>query len=240
MRSAHCRCHSCSARVPRGLQDVTPLRLQPAGRGLRRAERRAVDRGMGDRHRHPVPEGMKDPVSLVGRVQVVVQEPVDGLSPLGRRIIVRRARGREPADEVVEAELAGPVLRQQVMIKQGGAGFLRFGEGAAAQGGRGVQADQRAGVQAQPPEELLVVGVQRTVRQVEGRHHLRVCAAGRPGPDRAGTVPRPGRTAGTDSPGPVRRRSAGSRAGGARGARRPWRPRPGSGPCPGLRPGRTA
>ena len=73
----------------------------------------------------------------------------------------------------MEAELSAGGLGQQVIIEQGDERLLRLGEGTAAQGGRGRQAEASARTDAQPPEELLMVGLQRTVGQIEGGYHLR-------------------------------------------------------------------
>ena len=132
---------------------------------------------MGDRHGHPAPERMQYPVSLISRVQIVVKEPGDCLSLLRLGVITRGAHGRVSADQVVETELTGWGSRQQVMIEQSGEGFFCLGEGAAAQGRRGLQADRSARAHAQPPEEPLMVGFQRPVGQVEGGHHFRACRA---------------------------------------------------------------
>ncbi len=135
---------------------------------------------MGNRHRHPAPERMKHPVSLVGRVQVVVKEPGDGLPLLRLGVITRGAHGRVSADEVVETELAGWGPGQQVMIEQGGEGLLGLGEGAAAQGRRSVQADrQRTGSR---PAAGRTAGDRVPARGRTGRRQtsLRGCAA--PGP----------------------------------------------------------
>ena len=95
------------ARVARGLQDVAPLRFQPACRVFLRAQRRAPGRQLGDRYREPAPERVEHPVGLVGCVQVVVKEPAHGLPLPSLGVITRGARGRVAADEVVEAELIG-------------------------------------------------------------------------------------------------------------------------------------
>src|ERR1017187_5374988 len=95
---------------------------------------------MGNRHWHPAPERQQYPVSLIGGVQVVVKEPADCLSLLGLGVLARGPRGRVSADEVLETELAGRGPSQQVMIEQGGEGFFGFGQGAAVQGGRRLQA----------------------------------------------------------------------------------------------------
>ena len=72
----------------------------------------------------------------------------------------------------MEAELLAGDLGQQVMIQQGDECLLRLGEGTAGERGRGQQAEAGARTDAKPPEELLVVGLQRTVGQIEGGDHL--------------------------------------------------------------------
>src|ERR1017187_2981848 len=132
---------------------------------------------MGDRHGHPASERMKYPISLIGCAQIVVKEPGDCLSLLRFGVVTRGAHGRVSPDEVVETELIGWGSRQQVMIEQSGESFFCLGEGTAAQGCRSLLADRSAMAHAQPPEEPLMVRFQRTVGQVEGRHHFRACCA---------------------------------------------------------------
>ena len=117
-----------------------------------------------------------DPGGQVGCVQVVVKKPAHGLPPARGHRAWRG--GRIAADEVVEAELTGGGLGQQVIIEQGDERLLRLGQGTAAQGGRGRQAEASARTDAQPPEELLMVGLQRTVGQIKGGYHLRGRRAG--------------------------------------------------------------
>src|ERR1022692_4533116 len=87
---------------------------------------------MGYRHGHPAAERMKYPVSLIGCTQVVVKEPADCLSLLGRGVVMRGAYGRVSADDVVETELTGWGSNQQVMIEQGGEGFFCRCSGAGS------------------------------------------------------------------------------------------------------------
>src|ERR1035437_10604478 len=89
---------------------------------------------MGDRHGHPAPERIKYPISLIGRVQIVVKQPGDCLSLLRFGVLTRGAHGRVSADKVVETELIGWGSGQQGMIEQSSEGLFCFGEGAAAQG----------------------------------------------------------------------------------------------------------
>src|SRR5215472_17932069 len=138
------------ARVLCGLQDVTPLKLKPAGRVFGRTERRGGCWRIADRHGYPVPERVKYPVSLVSRVQVVVDEPGDRLPSLGRGVVARRPHGRVTAYEVVEAELARGGAHQQVMVEQRCEGLLRLGECSAAKRRRPLQADIGARVDAEP------------------------------------------------------------------------------------------
>jgi hypothetical protein len=161
------------ARVLRGLQDVAPLRIQPAARVLVGAQDRADGRPVGHRRGCPAPERVQDLVRLVSGVQVVIQQPADGLPLLGLGIIARRAHGRVPADEVVEMELAVRGPGQQMVIEQGGEGFFRLGQRAVGQGRGRMQADVGTRADAQPPEQPLVVGLQGAVGQVEGSNHLR-------------------------------------------------------------------
>jgi len=137
-----------------------------------RAQGRAGGWQLGDLHGRPAPQRVQDPVGLIGCVQVVVKEPAHGLPLLSLGVITRGARGRIAADEVVEAELAIGGPGQQVTIEQGDEGLLRLGDAAAVQGGRGRRAETSARADAQPPEEPLVVGFQRTVGQVEGGCYL--------------------------------------------------------------------
>src|ERR1022692_4377048 len=117
---------------------------------------------MGDRHGHPAPERMKHPISLIGCMQIVVKEPGDCLSLLRLGVLTRGAHCRVSADEVVETELIAWGSCQQVMIEQSSESFFCLGEGTAAQGRRSVLADRSAWAHAQPPEEPLMVGFQRT------------------------------------------------------------------------------
>ncbi len=160
------------ARVARGLQDVAPLRFQPGCRVFLGTQGRAPSGQLGRWHRSPAPQRVQDPVGPVGGEQVVVEEPAHGLPLLGPGVVFRGARGRIAVDEVVEAELLAGDLGQQVMIQQGDECLLRLGEGTAGQRGRGQQAEAGARTDAKPPEELLVVGLQRTVGQIEGGDHL--------------------------------------------------------------------
>ena len=73
----------------------------------------------------------------------------------------------------MKTELAGWGPGQQVVIEQGGEALFCFGEGAAPQRGRRLQADMGTRAHPQLPEEPLVVGLQRAVGQVERRHQLR-------------------------------------------------------------------
>src|ERR1035437_8419333 len=95
---------------------------------------------MGDRHGHPAPERIKYPISLISRVQIVVKQRGDCLSLLRFGVLTRGAHGRVSADKVVETELIGWGSCQQVMIEQSSEGLFCFGEGAAGQGRRSLQA----------------------------------------------------------------------------------------------------
>ena len=119
-------------RVLRGLEDVAPLRFQPAGRVFPGAQRRARGRRVSSRPGCALPEGVQDLVGVGRAVQVVVQQPADGLPPLGPGVLLRGARGRVAADQIVEPVLPGRGPRQQVLVKERGEGLLRIGEGAAA------------------------------------------------------------------------------------------------------------
>ncbi len=121
---------------------------------------------------------MKDPVGLIGCVQVVVKEPADGLPLLSLGVITCGAHGRITADEVVEAELTVGGPGQQVTIEQRDERLLRLGDAAAVQCGRGRRAETCARAGAQPPEKPLMVGLQCTVGQIEGGYHLRARRAG--------------------------------------------------------------
>src|SRR6202042_1810922 len=93
------------------------LRLQPAGRRFRCPEcgagRRVAHRPAG-----PGPERMQDPVGPVGRIQVVVEEPGDGLLLLSLTVIAPGPPGGITADEVMEPELAVRGRREQVTVEQ--------------------------------------------------------------------------------------------------------------------------
>ena len=158
--------------VARHLHDVAPLRLQPPGGILRRTRLGAARGKPGNGPGGPAPERAQYAVGLVGRVQVVVEQPAHGLPPLGGRVVPRGQRDRVAVDEVVEPERSAGGQGQQVMVEQGAERLLRLGVRAPAQGGHGGQAESSARADPQPPEQLLVVGLQRPVGEVEGGGHL--------------------------------------------------------------------
>jgi hypothetical protein len=60
-----------------------------------------------------MPERVKDPVSVICCVQIVVKKPADGLPLLSLGVITRGAHSGVPADEVVKAELTVGGLSQR-------------------------------------------------------------------------------------------------------------------------------
>ena len=129
VRSAHLRFHSCR---PACWAACRMLRHSASSQAAASScVPSAGPTAAGDRDRHPAPERVQHPVGPVGGVQVVVEQPADGLPLRGLGIVARGAHGRVAADEVVEPELAVRGRGQQVMIQQGGEGLLRLGEGGS-------------------------------------------------------------------------------------------------------------
>ena len=127
---------------------------------------------------------MQQPVGPVGRVQVVVEQPGHRLLLLGFVVLSPGPPGRVAADQVVQPVLAVGGLGQQVTVEQHPEGLLRRRRAAAVQRGRGLQAVRRARTGAEAPQEPLMRGSERAIRQVEGGDQLRARGAGAAQPRR--------------------------------------------------------